>query len=379
MTASSGVIDAEEIAARQGRARQLAQAAGLDGILVTQKYNYWYLTGHLSREFDKLMRPTLCLVPVSGDPVLIVYAQHRKAAGRLCPSASILTYEDVPFPVELVYEALSVTGLLQGKIGMEFGEYERLGVSVGQLRKLEAAATQASFLDGDAVFSELRLLKSPVEIGILSQVCKMSLAAWERAVPRFEIGMVNRDLKRILAEELAAAGSDFDIAGHVTIGNGVYGETPYERGQTVWADFGGTLNGYQADVARRAVFGAPSLEVKGAQSKISDILETEIEAIRPGRRARDVAKDVSDALERAGYPPLGPKKRVGHGLGLCAAEVPSLGLSDETILRPGMVLTPEPRFNLSNGEKIHIEDVVVVTETGCDRLSYGANKLSIVE
>jgi Xaa-Pro aminopeptidase len=165
----------------------------------------------------------------------------------------------------------------------------------------------------------------------------------------------------------------------VTIGNGVYGDAPYEKGQTVWADFGASLQGYQADVARRAVFGPPSAEVRDVQARIADILEAEIAAIRPGRRTCDVAQDVSDALVRAGYPPLGPKKRVGHGLGLSASEVPSIGLSDETLLRPGMVLTPEPRFNLASGEKVHIEDVVVVTETGCERLSRGAGTLAVID
>jgi Xaa-Pro dipeptidase len=376
---SAPAIDAAEIAARQAKARRLAERAGFDALLVTQKYNYWYLTGHLSREFDKLMRPILCLLPVSGDPVLIVYAQQRKAAGRLSPRATVMTYEDVPFPVELMAEALGALGLRSGRIGMEFGEYERLGISVGQLRALEAMVPGATFADGDAVYSELRLCKSPAEIAVIGRACDLTLGAWDKAVARFETGMVNRDLKRILSEELSGAGSDFDIAGHVTIGNGVHGDTSYEKGQTVWADFGASLQGYQADVARRAVFGAPSSEVRDAQARIADILEAEIAAIRPGRRTCDVAQDVSDALVRAGYPPLGPKKRVGHGLGLSASEVPSIGLADETVLRPGMVLTPEPRFNLASGEKVHIEDVVVVTETGCERLSRGAGTLAVID
>jgi Xaa-Pro aminopeptidase len=376
---SAPAIDTAEIAARQAKARRLAERAGFDALLVTQKYNYWYLTGHLSREFDKLMRPILCLLPVTGEPVLIVYAQQRKAAGRLSPGAAVMTYEDVPFPVELIAEALSSLGLRSGRIGMEFGEYERLGISVGQLRALEVMVPGATFADGDAVYSELRLCKSPAEVAVIKRACDLTLGAWEKAVARFETGMVNRDLKRILSEELSGAGSDFDIAGHVTIGNGVHGDTPYERAQTVWADFGASLQGYQADVARRAVFGPPPAEVRDAQARIADILEAEIAAIRPGRRTCDVAQDVSDALVRAGYPPLGPKKRVGHGLGLSASEVPSIGLADETLLRPGMVLTPEPRFNLASGEKVHIEDVVVVTETGCERLSRGAGTLAIID
>ena len=74
-------------------------------------------------------------------------------------------------------------------------------------------------------------------------------------------------------------------------------------------------------------------------------------------------------MQKRGYKPLGPKKRVGHGVGLSQAEAPSLGLADDTVLRPGMVLTPEPRFDLPTGERVHIEEVVVVTETGCEQIT----------
>ncbi len=195
---------------------------------------------------------------------------------------------------------------------------------------------------------------------------------------RFAAGMTNADLKRVLAAALIEAGSDFDIAGHVTMGNGIHGIEPYAPGQTVWCDFGGTWNGYQADLARRAIFGEPDAAQLAIHRQIHDILMTEIAAIKPGVRASDVARAASDAMSAAGYKPLGGKKRVGHGVGLCAAEAPSLSLADDTILVPGMVLTPEPRFDLPTGERVHIEEVVVVTETGCDLLTTGADRLAVI-
>jgi Xaa-Pro aminopeptidase len=76
-----------------------------------------------------------------------------------------------------------------------------------------------------------------------------------------------------------------------------------------------------------------------------------------------------------GYPPLVGSKRVGHGLGLSVAEPPSLGMGDDTILEPGMVLTPEPRFVIASGARIHIEEDIVITETGCELLTTGAYDL----
>jgi Xaa-Pro aminopeptidase len=324
------------------------------------------------------MRPMLCLLPAEGDPVVIVYRQAEKAVRRSAPITDVITYEDVPFPVELIVDAVRLRGLGSARIGAEFGEYERMGLSQAQLTELTRRLAGAYFQDGSAVFETLRLVKMPDEVEAIREACALSLRAWDAAVPRFRLGMTNRDLKQVLAGALIEHGSDFDIPGHVTMGNGVHGDKPYEPGQTIWCDFGGTWKGYQADIARRAVFGEPSREQVAHHQRIYDILSCEIEAIRPGAKASDVARAVSGELEKAGYKPLGPKKRVGHGVGLCAAEAPSLSLADDTVLQPGMVLTPEPRFDLPSGERIHIEEVVVVTETGAEKLTSGAEKLAVV-
>ena len=80
----------------------------------------------------------------------------------------------------------------------------------------------------------------------------------------------------------------------------------------------------------------------------------------------------------AGLPGLTGRKRIGHGLGLNAGEGPSLGLEDHTVLEPGMVLCVEPRFVLPSGERVHIEDVVVVTDDGCEPISSGGETLAVI-
>jgi len=366
------------IAARWARAQSLMVKQGFDALLITEKYNFWYFTGNLTRELEKKMRPMIVLLPAGGDPVVIVYRQAEKSIRKGAPVNDFLTYEDVPFPIELVAEAVSMRGLTKARIGAEFGQYERFGMSIGQFETTKEQLPGVTFSDASAIFEELRIVKMPDEVDLIRKACALSLRAWDKAVPRFEFGMVNNDLKRVLAAALIEEGSDFDIAGHVTMGNGIHGNEPYRKGQTVWCDFGGTWKGYQADLARRAIFGEPDEIQAEYHRQISEILHEEIAAIRPGIRASDVATVASNAMVKAGYKPLSSKKRVGHGVGLCAAEAPSLSLADDTILMPGMVLTPEPRFDLPTGERMHIEEMVVVTETGCEVLSHGADRLAVV-
>ena len=112
------MIPAAEFEGRWERARQNMQREGLEGLLVGDKYNYWYLTGHLSREFDKKSRPMLFLLPRSGTPALVVYAQAEKVLRQTCPTARVYGYEDVPFLPRLLVQAVEESGLAGSRIGM---------------------------------------------------------------------------------------------------------------------------------------------------------------------------------------------------------------------------------------------------------------------
>ncbi len=368
-----------EIRLRGQRAAEGLQRVGFDGMMLGDKYNYWYFTGHLSREFDKKMRPMLFLLTASGRAGVVCYRQAEKDLRRSCPDADVFTYEDVPFDVDVLSQCLRGLGLERGRIGLELGENERLGLPYRDLETLLRRHPGLTPDDAGPLVQGLRAVKSPFELEALRRAAEISLQAWGSALVRCRVGATNPEIAGIVGAELAAAGSDVNVAGHVSVGNGVAGREPYQPGDGVWCDFGGTHRGYQADMARRAVFGAPTDRHLETHQRIADVLAVEIDSIGPGVQARDVARAASDRLVAVGFPALGARKRVGHGVGLAPAEPPSLSLADETVLMPGMVLTPEPRFNLETGEKVHIEEMVVVTETGCEKLTDGAARLDVME
>ncbi len=369
------MLSMTEFEARWQRTQDMMGQWDLDAILVSDKYNYWYLTGHLTREIEK-KRPMLFLLPREGRPTFIIYKLGEKAARQTAGSAQFLTYEDLPLPVEQVTQAITDSGLEASRVGMELGLHERLGISDAEFDVLKSQLPSMQTADAGPLMQELRLIKSAGEIEVIREVCAMSLRAWDNAMTLLAPGMNNDDIKRVVAAELCKEGSDFDVAGHVTVGaGGGVGDAGYGPGDVLWSDFGGTLDGYQADIARRVSFGQPTEEYAKIQVTIAAVMERQLGALRPGARCSDVARACSDALREQGFPGLHPKKRVGHGLGLSASETPSLSESDDTVLRPGMVLTPEPRFYLSSGEMVHIEEVVAITEDGYLRLTEGAEEL----
>lgn len=372
-------IDPAEVADRHDRLRSEMDAAGLDAVLVGERYNYWYLTGHRTREIEKVLRPMLFLLPRTGDPVAVVYRQQGGAVQANIPSVRLHDYEDLPFEPELLVSAFRDSGLDKSRVGFELGPNQRLGVAYAHLQSLLAALPDLVVDDAGPCLERVRMHKSAAELAVLTAVAEMSLRAWSRVVADFLPGRTERDFATAMGMALVEEGSDFDVAGHVTIANSRKSPTaPLTTGDTIWCDFGATRDGYQADVGRRAVIGEPTEEHLAVHDRVATLFRRSLEAVRPGARASDVAAACDRAMRDAGLPGLTGRKRIGHGLGLNAGEGPSLGLEDHTVLEPGMVLCVEPRFFLATGEKVHVEDVVVVTEAGYERLSRGAETLAVI-
>jgi Xaa-Pro aminopeptidase len=373
-------VSTTEISDRHDRLRRLMEGQDLDAILVSEKYNYWYLTGHQSREFDKIMRPMLFLLPREGAPAAIIYRQQIPKLEKTCPGVRAYGYEDVPFEVALLKEALADLGIDRGRLGMELGENQRLGLPYADVQALLADCPGLTLADAGPELQELRLQKSSYEIETLRAACDLSLQAWEATLTQLRPGSTELDLGRLMATELSRLGSDFDVAGHVSTATSKGDPSaPLQRGDAIWSDFGATYQGYQADVGRRAVFGPPTPEHLATMDRMTALVDASLAAVRPGNRASDVARACSATLVDLGMPALTGKKRIGHGLGLNAGEPPSLSLADDTLLVPGMVVCIEPRFFLPTGEKIHVEDVVVVSESGYDYISRGATELHVID
>jgi Xaa-Pro aminopeptidase len=139
-----------------------------------------------------------------------------------------------------------------------------------------------------------------------------------------------------------------------------------------------SASGYFGDMTRTYLKGVATPEQRRLVKTVREAQQLAFSLIKPGARGRDVHKAVLDFFGNKGYKTGLNEKNgyqegffhgLGHGVGLDVHEEPSLSTRGEKPLEPGMVVTVEPGLYYIGQGACRIEDVVVVTETGCAPLS----------
>ena len=148
-------------------------------------------------------------------------------------------------------------------------------------------------------------------------------------------------------------------------------------GDAVVLDVGCLVNGYCADMTRTVFIGKASEEAKKIYAIVKEANRRGIEAAKPGARFCDVDRAARDYIEEQGYGQYFTH-RTGHNIGLEVHEFGDVSFTNEEVLKPGMCFSVEPGIYVPGGVGVRIEDLVLITEDGCEVLnSYPRELVSI--
>ena len=94
----------------------------------------------------------------------------------------------------MIAGGLKEMGLGEAKLGFELGDDQRLGFPANYLLRLTEALPKAQIKDGTAALTEMRLIKSPEEIGYMRKACDISVKAYDRCLPQLHPGMTRHEI-----------------------------------------------------------------------------------------------------------------------------------------------------------------------------------------
>jgi Xaa-Pro aminopeptidase len=155
------------------------------------------------------------------------------------------------------------------------------------------------------------------------------------------------------------------------------GNEPIQSGGFVVCDFGVILSGYCSDRTRTVYVGRPTREARRVYQAVREAQQAAIASVRPGRTVGEVDRIARKVLQGHG---LGKyfTHSTGHGVGLEIHEAPRIAAGQSEVLQSGMVITVEPGVYLPGKWGVRIEDMVLVTEQGCEVLAPSSTELIAV-
>ena len=356
------------------RAKAAAAAAGLDAVLVTPGADLRYLTGYDALPLERL---TCLLLPASGDPVLVVPTLERPAAEASPAGAmgiEIVDWPETDDPVALVAKLVPTAR----RVAVDDHMWAE------KVLRFQAAMPDAEQVLAGPVLRELRMRKAPAEVEALTDAAAAIDRVHARMGEWLRAGRTEREVGRDIADAIIAEGHqrvDF-----VIVASGPNSASPHhggsdrviEAGDPVVVDIGGTMpSGYCSDETRTYVIGGPPDEYVDAYETLRRAQAAAIERVRPGVTAESVDAAARDVLTAAG---LGDYfvHRTGHGIGLETHEDPYIVAGNTRLLEPGMAFSIEPGFYLPGRFGARIEDIVVTTDDGVERLNLRPRDLPII-
>ncbi|MEU6439750.1 aminopeptidase P family protein [Streptomyces sp. NPDC047046] len=362
-----------EYESRMRRAAGNAQAAGLDGLIVTPGPDMEWLTGYRVPAVTE--RATLLVLAAGREPVLVVPALEAPDAEE-APGAGALTFEgwrDGQDPYQLVIPLLPLGG--------------RLGVSDNawalHLLNLQRTLRGSAFDPLTEALPMLRAVKDQAELARLAAAAEAADATYEEIKSVRFAGRRENEVAADLSALLLGHGHsqvDFTVVGSGPNGANPHheaGERVIEEGDTVVLDFGGLKHGYGSDTTRTVSVGEPSAEVREVHEVVRRAQEAGCAAVRPGATCQDIDRAARAVIDEAGYGEYFIH-RTGHGIGVTTHEPPYMIEGETRELVPGMCFSVEPGIYLPGRFGVRIEDIVTVTETGGERLNKTSRDLAVV-
>jgi Xaa-Pro aminopeptidase len=354
---------------RAQRAIELLDEAGVDALLVSDLVNVRYLTGYTGSN-------GLVVIGESVRAFVTDFRYVEQAAQEVGREFDQLRGErDL---LEAVEEPLPGGAIRLG--------FEEAVMSVRQHRRLRELLPERIELVGVVgAIERLRAVKDRAEVASMQRAAALADDALAWLLERGLIGRTERELALELEQRIRSLGAE-DPSFPAIVAGGAHGALPHasprdvaiSSGELVVIDWGARVDGYNSDCTRTIAAGALD---DAAASVYAIVLEAQLAgvgAVRPGAGGRDVDSAARSVISDAGY---GSQfgHGLGHGVGLEVHEDPRLSQRSDDVLAVGNAVTVEPGIYLPGHLGVRIEDLVVVTDDGCEILSSISKELTVVD
>lgn len=333
----------------------------IDIALITSPANVFYFTGFNSDPHERFM--ALIIDCRNKKFTLFVPALDKEIADAESFVKNIIPISDEESSFAKLKSELSSNVKC---IGLEMKV-----VSMFQHNQLQAAFTDASYIDIQSDINKQRLIKSRNEIIYLQQAVDIIEKVLSEGIKKVHVGMTELELAaelEYLMKSFGAVGPSFPtivLAGErAALPHGTPGEREFKKGDFLLIDFGVlTKAGYCSDITRTFIIGEASDKQKDIYNIVLQSNQAGVNAVKSGVPLKTFDMEARDVIKENGYGDYF-NNRVGHGLGIELHEEPSIHENNNQIAANGLLFTIEPGIYIPDYGGVRIEDEVYINEAG---------------
>lgn len=375
----------KEFEGRTERAQKMMHELKVDALFFTTEPNVRYFSGFHTQFWHSPTRPFFLIIPLEGKPIAVI--PEIGASGMRETWIDDIRTWPAPRPqddgITLLAQTLNDLPRKYGRIGATLGIESHLRMPFNNFLWLKDIV-KSEFIDVSLAIHDLRQIKSVEEVDKIRDICKIANIAYSNIPTYAKIGMTEREICKQFRIDMLKLGADecpYIIAGSGLDGYDSIIMGPTDRvlnhGDILIIDTGAVRDGYYCDFDRNWAFGDASELTKAAYRATYEATTKGFEAAKPGATTTDIYNAMWKVLEDNGA--LGNDVgRIGHGLGMELTERPSNTSIDNTILKPGMILTLEPGMVYAPGKSMVHEENILITENGAEWLTIRAEPELII-
>jgi Xaa-Pro aminopeptidase len=350
------------LSGRKKRASVAAQAAGVDGLLVTHLPDVRYLCGFTGS--------SAALVLAGARAVLFTDGRYASQA-KLEAAGTRVVIAKKP-AVVAACEWMEAAGVRR----CGFDPAHTTVAALETMRKaVSAKMRRGLFVAVGPVVAGMREVKDAEEIARMRAAALVGCELFDGLLTYLEAGLTEAEVAATLeyaARRAGAEGMSFDTI----VASGARSALPHGRATSarlpkrgfVTLDFGVILDGYLSDMTRTVHIGKALPGERDVYDSVLEAQEAAVAAVAPGATAGDVDEAARSVLRRGKLDKYFSHS-TGHGVGLEIHEGPRLAAKQKQVLEQGMVITIEPGVYLPGRFGVRIEDMVLVTATGGEVLT----------
>ena len=342
------------------------KAQGLSQIIVTATASVYYLTGF---SVDPHERMLALYLDEDGKAVLYGNEIFGLPSTRELP---LVTHKDSDDPVAALAAALR-----PGKLGIDKFWYSKFLIG------LMAHRPDVTPVHGSDPVDLCRKLKDEAECQAMRRSSEINDQVMHAAISSIQAGVRENELASLVNREFLARGADCEGVQLVCFGPNCADPhhsgdaTVVSPGDSIIFDIFTPISHYWCDMTRTVFYKTVSDKQREVYELVRRANEAAEAMVRPGVLLSQLDKAARDIITQGGYGPYFTH-RLGHGCGLECHEPPDVSAISDTPLAPGMIFSIEPGIYIPGEFGVRIEDLVLVTEDGCEVLNKYSKELQVI-